>query len=88
MILKGNFPEPSLDDLADILNGNIQGRNITHVWYVENNNIKYEGKILEFVNPIYTMYYYRLDNDHDEEYYPMDKYDIAADFLTKDFRFN
>ena len=54
------------------------------VWSIEN-NIKYEGKIVEFVNPKYTIYYYRLDNDHDEEYYPINKYDIAADILVKDF---
>ena len=88
-ILNNEFPGNVIPDLVNILKGNIIGRNITHIWSVDNENVEFKGKVLEFKNNKYKIYYYRFDLiDCDEEDFEIVKYEVGADYLRKDLFFH
>lgn len=86
--LKKQFPdltENFVENLHNILTGEVVGHVIKHVWTIDGLNHEFIGFITDFSNPYYEIYY--LSDNNVEEGCQLAKYQVGTDYILEDLSF-
>lgn len=76
------FSQIYRENIINILQGEIVGKHIQHIFEIEKKNYKFDGTVIGYKNNIYEITYYSEISDEEECIFT--KYEIGADYLNKD----